>query len=213
MALFFQQNINQSSKLAIWKIEEPELFYTELVTMISIISHPHKRLQHLAGRYLLPFLFADFPHNAIEIAETRKPFLPTAQYQFSISHCADFAAAIVSKNQAVGIDIEMITERVHKIKHKYLHAIEQAFVNDYPIEKQTALLTLLWSAKEAMFKWWGRGDIDFSEAMQIQSFELKESGVLHARFKKDNFETALELNYQMIDQMSLVWVITAPHIF
>ena len=75
MALFFQQNINQSSKLAIWKIEEPELFYTELVTMISIISHPHKRLQHLAGRYLLPFLFADFPHNAIEIAETRKPFL------------------------------------------------------------------------------------------------------------------------------------------
>lgn len=213
MALFFQQNINQSSKLAIWKIEEPELFYSELVTISTTISHPHKRLQHLAGRYLLPFLFADFPHTAIEIAETRKPFLPVAQYQFSISHCADFAAAIVSKNQAVGIDIEMITERVHKIKHKYLHAIEQAFVNDYPIEKQTELLTLLWSAKEAMFKWWGRGDIDFSEAMQIQAFELKESGVLYASFKKDNFETALELNYKIMDQMSLAWVITEPIVF
>jgi len=212
VALFFQQNINQSSKLAIWKIDEPELFYTELVTISTTISHPHKRLQHLAGRYLLPFLFADFPHNSIEIAETRKPFLPTAEFQFSISHCADFAAAIVSKNKAVGIDIEMITERVHKIKHKYLHATEQAFVNDYPIEKQTELLTLLWSAKEAMFKWWGRGDIDFSEAMQIQSFELKESGVIYTSFKKDNFETALELNYKIMDQMCLVWVITAPNI-
>jgi len=212
VALFFQQNINQSSKLAIWKIEEPELFYTELVTISTTISHPHKRLQHLAGRYLLPFLFADFPHNSIEIAETRKPFLPTAEFQFSISHCADFAAAIVSKNKAVGIDIEMITERVHKIKHKYLHATEQAFVNDYPIEKQTELLTLLWSAKEAMFKWWGRGDIDFSEAMQIQSFELKESGVIYTSFKKEKFETALELNYKIMDQMCLVWVITAPNI-
>lgn len=212
MALFFQQNINQSSKLAIWKIDEPELFYTELVTISTTISHPHKRLQHLAGRYLLPFLFADFPHNSIEIAETRKPFLPTAEFQFSISHCADFAAAIVSKNKAVGIDIEMITERVHKIKHKYLHATEQAFVNDYPIEKQTELLTLLWSAKEAMFKWWGRGDIDFSEAMQIQSFELKESGVIYTSFKKEKFETALELNYKIMDQMCLVWVITAPNI-
>jgi phosphopantetheinyl transferase len=212
VALFFQQNINQSSKLAIWKIDEPELFYTELVTISTTISHPHKRLQHLAGRYLLPFLFADFPHNSIEIAETRKPFLPTAEFQFSISHCADFAAAIVSKNKAVGIDIEMITERVHKIKHKYLHATEQAFVNDYPIEKQTELLTLLWSAKEAMFKWWGRGDIDFSEAMQIQSFELKESGVIYTSFKKEKFETALELNYKIMDQMCLVWVITAPNI-
>ena len=210
MALFFQQNINQTSKLAIWKIEEPELFYTKLVSLRATISHPQKRLQHLAGRYLLPFLFADFPHNAIEIADTRKPFLPTAQYHFSISHCTDYAAAIVSKNQAVGIDIEIITERVHKIKHKYLHALEQAFVNDYPIEKQTELLTVLWSAKEAMFKWWGRGDIDFSEAMQIQSFELKESGVMHASFKKDNFKTALELNYKIINQMSLVWLITAP---
>ena len=212
MALFFQQNINQSSKLAIWKIEEPELFYTELVRMNATISHPHKRLQHLAGRYLLPFLFADFPHTAIEISETRKPFLPTTQYQFSISHCADFAAAIVSTNQAVGIDIEMITERVHKIKHKYLHVTEQAFVNDYPNEKQTALLTVLWSAKEAIFKWWGRGDIDFSEAMQIQPFELKESGIMHAKFKKDTFQTALELNYKIMDQMSLVWVVSEPNL-
>ena len=210
MALFFQQNINQSSKLAIWKIEEPERFYTELVTISTTISHPHKRLQHLAGRYLLPFLFADFPHNAIEIAETRKPFLPTAQYQFSISHCADFAAAIVSKNQAVGIDIEMITDRVHKIKHKYLHAVEQAFVNDYTIEKQTALLTLLWSAKEAMFKWWGRGEVDFSEALRISDFALQPEGIMQAVFEKDAYRIPLQLHYQLSNEMSLVWVISEP---
>ena len=31
------------------------------------ISHPHKRLQHLAGRYLLPQLFENFPLKLITL--------------------------------------------------------------------------------------------------------------------------------------------------
>ena len=46
-----------------------------------------KRLQHLAGRYLLYALFDDFPLEEIVIADTRKPFLENEKYHFSISHC------------------------------------------------------------------------------------------------------------------------------
>lgn len=205
MALFYQQDINQTSKLAVWKLAETEDFFSAVVPLRQNIAHPHKRLQHLAGRYLLPLLFPDFPYAEIEIADTRKPFLPGEQYHFSISHCGDFAAAIVSSNRLVGIDIEMVTGRVHKIKHKYLHAEELAFVNTYPIEKQTALLTLLWSAKEAMFKWWGRGNVDFSEAMRIEPFTLNREGILNARFVKDGILIPLELNYRIMGEMCLVW--------
>ena len=128
--------------MGVWKIEESEAFFLSRVPLQRNITHPHKRLQHLAGRYLLPCLFANFPHHEIEIADTRKPFLPDEQYHFSISHCGDYAAALVSSTSRVGIDIEMITQRVDKIKHKFLHPTELLFVNSYPLNRQMELLTL-----------------------------------------------------------------------
>ncbi len=206
MPLFYQQDINETTRLAIWKLEEPEDFFLAFVPLQRNITHPHKRLQHLAGRYLLPYLFSDFPHEEIEIADTRKPFLPDEQYHFSISHCGDYAAAIVSSTQRVGIDIEMITTRVDKIKHKFLHAEELVFVHAQPADEQIKLLTLLWNVKEAMFKWWGRGEVDFSEALRFVSFELQQSGIIEAAFRKEIFVQHLQLHYQLFDAMSLAWV-------
>ena len=206
MPLFYQQDINLTTKLGVWKIEESEDFFLRSVPLQRSIKHPHKRLQHLAGRYLLPFLFPDFPHEEIEIADTKKPFLPDEQYHFSISHCGDYAAAIVSSTERVGIDIEMITPRVDKIKHKFLHADELAFVNNQPVDQQISLLTLLWSAKEAMFKWWGSGDVDFSEVLRIHSFPNSSNGVMDALFQKDGYSKPLQLHYRLNDITSLVWV-------
>jgi phosphopantetheinyl transferase len=208
VSLFYQQDINEQTRLAVWKIEEPEDFFLREVPLQRAITHPHKRLQHLAGRYLLRYLFPDFPSEEIEIADTRKPFLPEEQYHFSISHCGDYAAAIVSSSYRVGVDIEIITPRVEKIKHKFLHADELVFVNRASPASQVSLLTLLWSAKEAMFKWWGRGEVDFSEVLRIEPFEHADSGTIRARFSKAGFEQALTLRYLMPEGMSLAWVIS-----
>ena len=73
MPIFFQQDIDADTKLAVWKIEEEESFFA--VPLQREITHPHKRLQHLSGRYLLRFLFPEFPLDLIKIANTRKPYL------------------------------------------------------------------------------------------------------------------------------------------
>jgi len=73
MPLFYQQDINESTRLGVWHIQEEESFFSRSVPLQRNITHPHKRLQHLAGRYLLRFLFDDFPYNLIRIAETRLP--------------------------------------------------------------------------------------------------------------------------------------------
>ena len=114
--IFFQQDIDHCTKLAIWKIEEVEDFFLQQVPLQREITHPHKRLQHLAGRYLLKYLFPEFPVSLIQIADTRKPFLDDEAYHFSISHCANFAAVIVSKENRVGVDIELATQKVERIK-------------------------------------------------------------------------------------------------
>jgi phosphopantetheinyl transferase len=206
VALFYQQNINELTRLAIWELAETEDFFAATVTIQNNVTHPHKRLQHLGGRYLLPYLFPDFPSSSIAIADTRKPFLPDEQYHFSISHCGNYAAAIVSSEERVGIDLELFTERVHRIKHKYLHPQELAFVNNIVEEKHTELLTLLWSAKEAMFKWWGNGDVDFSEVLRIDPFLPQQEGTMHAKFIKGKTNIPLVLHYRMMEKMCLVWV-------
>ena len=207
MPLFYQQDINETTKLGVWKIEETEDFFLKAVPLQRNITHPHKRLQHLAGRYLLPYLFPDFPNDEIEIADTRKPFLPDEKYHFSISHCGDYAAAIVSSNERVGIDIEMITARVERIKYKFLNTDELVFVHAHEKDIQIPLLTLLWSAKEAMFKWWGRGDVDFSEVLLTKNFPFAATGIIPAVFYKDACAVSLSVHYQMREGLSLAWVV------
>ncbi|SJZ54694.1 4'-phosphopantetheinyl transferase family protein [Sediminibacterium ginsengisoli] len=196
--------------MAVWKIEEPEDFFLAHVPLQRNITHPHKRLQHLAGRYLLVYLFPGFPHEQIEIADTRKPFLPDETYHFSISHCGDYAAAIVSTTRRVGIDVELLTPKIEKVMYKFLHADELAFV-----EKQAGdrlpLLTLLWSAKESLFKWWGRGEVDFREVMRLQPFHMNEAGLISGRFTKPGIVDAhMTLDYRLTNSLSLVWLHTAP---
>ncbi|MGN6355248.1 MAG: 4'-phosphopantetheinyl transferase family protein, partial [Parafilimonas sp.] len=72
MPLFFQHTINETTQLGIWHIEEEEDFFLAKVPLQKSITHPHKRLQHLAGRYLLQYLFPDFPYAEILIADTKK---------------------------------------------------------------------------------------------------------------------------------------------
>lgn len=206
MPLFYQKNISKSTKLAIWKIEEQESFFLSKVPLQREITHPHKRMQHLAGRYLLPFLFPDFPYKEIEIANTRKPFLRNEQYHFSISHCSDYAAAIVSNDCRVGIDVEFKTHRLQNIKNKFLHHEELRFVNSKTESKQLDLLTILWSAKEAIYKWYGAGSVDFSEMMRTFPFLLEKEGNINAAFMKNEFQQKLFLNYKLLDGLTLVWL-------
>ena len=208
MPLFYQQNINETTRLGVWKITETEDFFLQKVPLQRNISHPHKRLQHLAGRYLLPFLFPDFPNEEIAIADTRKPYLPDEQYHFSISHCGDYAAALVSSQYRVGIDIEIMTPRIHRIKEKFLHPAELSFVHQAPDAMQVPILTLLWSVKEAMYKWWGLGAVDFSEELWIKPFEWTTIGALDTNLLKNSSNMPLTAAFQITEDMSMAWIVS-----
>jgi phosphopantetheinyl transferase len=212
MPIFFQQNIDDDTKLGIWKIEEDEDFFLKSVVPQRNVSHPHKKLQHLAGRYLLKYLFPDFPLSLILIADTRKPYLENEAYHFSISHCGEFAAAIVSKNKRVGVDIEIPTEKILRIEHKFLHQTEAIMINGWSgIDRQQAS-TLLWSSKEAMFKWWGNGNVDFSDMLRLSINQPESEGILNGNFLKNGIDSSFPVQYKFFPQLVLTWVNTDPHL-
>lgn len=200
--------------MGIWRIEEPEEFYLQKVPLKIGVSHPYKRLQHLAGRYLLPELYDDFPLEEILVADTRKPFLENEQYHFSISHGGNFAAAIVSSTHRVGVDIELVSPRIVAISHKFLHPTEKAFLDDWAHlpKMHLELNTVMWSAKEAIYKWHGLGGLDFRQHMQLSgavTFDPTETIVMPFTFKKDEqAPVALTVEARVFDQLALAWVVT-----
>lgn len=186
-----------------WKIGEEETFFRAAVSIEPEVHHPHKRLQHFAGRFLLVELFPELPVNEIRIMNSRKPYIPGNPYYFSISHCGDHAAAIVSKREHVGIDIEQIQPKVGKIAHKFLASREAAFMSP---QQKLSHQTVCWSAKEAVYKWYGLGGLDFRANMQLQAFPFQTTGMIVCDFLKEDRIACLDLQYRIDDSLCLVWV-------
>lgn len=217
MPLFYQHTVNEATRLGIWEIKENEAFFMHKVPLQREVSHPHKRLQHLAGRYLLQYLFPGFPYELIAIAGTRKPYLTNEAYHFSIAHCGNFAAALVSTSNRVGIDIELVRPLVEKVKNKFISEYEmQLITHEAASRLQTPtgqgqalpLLTLIWSAKEALFKWFGEGAVDFRQHMQVESINREgDIGHLQCTFRKPGV-IKINVEFQTFDSLVLAWVIS-----
>lgn len=203
MPLVYQQNINAVTKIGVWHITEDEFFFLQQVPLQKEITHPNKRLQHLAGRYLLKELYPDFSLELIKIANTRKPFLANEAYHFSISHCGEYAAVIVSKTYRVGIDIEGITDKIQRIIPKFLTTAEQKLLQENLLSKSA---TLLWSVKEAVYKWKSTGGVDFKKHININNIQAaNDEGIVHCIFGNT---TALQVHYLFFSNHSLTWLLS-----
>ena len=211
MPLVYQQNINSHTKLGVWHITEPESFFIKEVPVQREITHPHKRLQHLAGRFLLKELYPGFPYELIKIADTRKPFLENEAYHFSISHCGDYAAVMISTAYRVGVDVELITGKVEKIKHKFLSLYEQNLIEDLSVDEHElykTFLTAAWGIKESLYKWYGDGEVDFIEHLHIEKIMVAEGkGTAYCRVLKQK-NISLTVHFTFFDGNVLSWVIS-----
>lgn len=210
MPLFFSCNLNEHTRLAVWHLTEPLDFFLQKVGVLRNIVHPHKKLQHAGGRFLLTYLFEDFPISMIAINDANRPFLPEGSHYFSISHCGDYAAAIVSTEKRVGIDIEIPTPRVSRIVPKFLTSAEQMLL---PSESDTSYVQraiLLWSIKEALYKWYSLGGVDFKLHLQITSIAPSKTNNMEGlvtAFCKKNEPILLHLPYKTWNNLVLTWVI------
>ena len=165
MPLYKEWNVGNHGLAAIWKVEEDEAFFTERTGMTSDMKNERRRIEHLAGRFLLKHLEANFPLHQISKDEHDKPRIDNNAFFFSISHSWPYIAAVIDPYEEAGIDIQTWHARIEQIQHKYLSAEEQALFQNDP-----KLLTLAWSAKEAVYKWNGKRGVDFIEHIPIEVF-------------------------------------------
>jgi len=65
----------------------------------------------------------------------------------------------------------------------------------------------MWCCKEAVYKWWSYGGVDFSEKIRLQPFELQPYGNLPVKFLLGN-QNDFVLHYKIFDKLCLAWLKT-----
>jgi phosphopantetheinyl transferase len=131
-----------------------------------------------------------------------KPYLEGKSSYISISHSHQFLAIIINEFEATGIDIEVIRDKVLKIKHKFLSKTELLDAND-DIEK----LLIYWSAKETLYKIYGLKEVNFIEHLFVKPFTKHNLGSIIGEIKLKDFTETFHLNYQLLDDNVLVYAL------
>lgn len=177
MPLYKTITVNPGVKVLIWKVEETEAQLSEGVVltpkcqnrMMGMRSELHRRgflsIRHLLGElgYVDRDLFYD---------EAGKPHLKDGRF-ISITHSNEFTGIIVSEADEVGIDIELQREKILRIAHKYTPLEEYKTVanTDALIRK----LTIVWGAKESLFKIYAQQGLSFLHHIDITDFSFSDT--------------------------------------
>jgi len=178
--------------IAIWNLQESLEELTQQSANISIpdFNNEKRQKEYLASRLLLKDIT---PNTKITYNEYGAPKLENGKH-ISISHSKNLVAIIISK-QKVGIDIEQISKKPLRLSSKFIS--DNTHQN---LTKEKA--TLIWCCKEAIYKWYQKGNIDFIKDIKLYNFEIAEKGILTTEFKTER----LFLNYQKINNHYLVYV-------
>lgn len=206
MPLVYQQNINDTAKIGVWHITESESFFSEHYSPLFEIKNHQKRIQHLAGRFLLKQLDDSISLDTILISEKGMPYLKNNGCFFSISHSDDFVAVIINRDQRVGIDIESVKNKIETIASKFITEDEMKILGNTGLEIKLQC-TMGWTIKESMYKWYGMGNVDFKRNLKILSFEkLEDYFLFHTQFLKEEFQQSLKIKTILIESKVLSWV-------
>ncbi|MCL3778971.1 4'-phosphopantetheinyl transferase superfamily protein [Prolixibacteraceae bacterium JC049] len=198
MAHLFTRNMNESSTLLAWELNESieELLPLAELTedekhFFSSIKNEQRKREWLVTRVLL----LTFLNRKVEVDKTAegKPFLKNEEWNISISHTSTMVLVLFSKMKSIGVDVEKINRKIDRVAPRFLSTKELA---NCDTDDKQRMLVCHWCAKEAVFKAIDDTDIDFSEQIHIQGVRLDNSeGVANWQFfidaKKDKEGTIL----------------------
>jgi phosphopantetheinyl transferase len=199
MPLFQTIECNQNTRILIWEITES---FEELRSRVVLKEKTQLRLNgmksemhqraFLSVRMLIQEM--GFTDKDLHYDEFGKPYFDCDNY-ISITHSYHFAAIIIS-DETVGIDMELQREKIIKIGDKFTD-YECKYLQPDSSEEYIKKLTVIWGAKEAIFKIRNEKGISFKDHIQIESFSLEESKT-QASLHFDNLVKDFEVHYNEI---------------
>jgi len=152
---------------------------------------------NIAARLLAHTICPDF--DSIEKDKYGKPYFESQNHPISITHAGKYAAFIYTTDRQCGIDIEHVTNRIDRIKHKFIREDETPF-----LQHHLQGMYLVWCAKESMYKFHGVKALDFKQHMRLNYTSISQYGKLVGSIQKGDYQKSIPLHYQFFDEYLLV---------
>lgn len=174
--------------------------------ILETFSSDSRKIEWLQVRALLNEIFKE----KIEIAyrENGQPYLYNhPEFEISISHSKTIVSIALSQGFQIGLDIELIHPRLIKIADRFLNPTEFVFFNTFTtIIEKIQFLTIVWTAKEALYKIIG-SDIDYKKDIRVKEFSLEQDGTTVVEFFKNDIRRRFLATYRTIKTTSiLLWM-------
>ena len=142
-----------------------------------------------------------YPDCQLVKDEFGKPFLTNSTTQINYSHTKNLLFWGQHPQFRIGVDIESVREQIAKIKGKFCNPSELDLANN---GEDLALLTLIWSAKESLYKAYGRKEVDFKEHMLIR-LHPSLPNTLIGQLNLPHFQTETLIEYRWHENNVLTW--------
>lgn len=203
MPLYKKIQHNTHTQILVWEITETK---SQLLSSLNLKETSVKRLDrmrselHQKGFLSVRHLLREAGYTDYDLfyTEDGKPHLKDGK-RISITHSYTFSALAIS-NHAIGIDIEKNREKIIKIGNKFV-ADEYDFMAE---ENVVDFLTVVWGAKESLFKIHPDGGLLFKHHLPIEPFKLKDKKT-KGWIKKDNFYEVYQIYFEQFKGFTLVF--------
>lgn len=179
------EKIDSSSALAIKIIEPHEVDSLDFLSFreklsYANISHPEKRMEWATARRAIKDALETLhiPYPGFFKDEHGKSHSMNGNGFVSLSHTEGLAGAIFHRDTPVGIDMDIIREKILRIGFRFLDPSELDF-----LEKDPLHYTLAWSAKESIFKCQGRRGVSFRDNILLEPFS-PDTTIIKAKIRE-----------------------------
>jgi len=196
MPLLVRQFLEQNHQnLLVWHLAESTAELVRRFPDPTLITQQLQKMplekrqrEWLATRLLLS---EAIPGATISTLSNGKPVVDNGKY-ISISHCGEFAALIVGQHP-VGLDIQNPLPTIKRIQDKFCNAQERHDALNSP--NDLIYLTIIWSVKEAVFKFFGEL-VTFAEDIHVKTFNITDE-LIHVAYQGVHGRYDFEIVHQM----------------
>lgn len=197
---------NAETTVYVWKIDET---FDELTQNIDLNDRSKKRLNgmkselHQRGFLSVRYLLKEAGYTDFDLYYNNygKPLLKDGKH-ISISHSYQFSAIIISNND-VGIDIEKIRDKIIRIGDRFVNTKVDSLSNEDMVKQ----LTIIWGAKEAMYKTYPYGGLSFHDHIAMDPF-LFENNKSTGRVNFKNWKKEYNIYFMFFDEgFTMVYVL------
>lgn len=201
MPLYKTITVSPYIKLLVWKVSEAE---ADLKKDLSLTPGSELRLEgmkseihrraYLSIRHLLALM--GYVDHDLFYDSSGKPHLTDGSH-ISITHSHHFTGIIISQKEEVGIDIEKQRPKIARIAHKFTpYGISSL---DEKQEEEIKKLTIIWGAKESLYKIYGTPGLSFFKNIFVTDFNSITENKTTAKIifeKRESFYTVSFLEFE-----------------